>query len=181
MVNLVNGYHGTHKDVVEVVLNEGAGAMRLSANEGDWLGDGIYFWQDGPNRAQEWAKGHHADAPAVLHAQIELSNCFDLVDLAGNDNIWLGQLKRAYEAIEALYTGLNRPMPTQSDGNHKLDRAVINQAVTSIVNDGTAVWSTRGAFREGIPVYPGSAIYHLSHIQIAVRDAQCIMKVQRAS
>jgi hypothetical protein len=32
----------------------------------------------------------------------------------------------------------------------------------------------RGVFVEGDPVYPGSEIYHKTHVQIAVRNQACI-------
>ena len=44
----VYGFHGTSIDAAEVILREG---FRPSRNAYDWLGDGIYFFQDAPLRA----------------------------------------------------------------------------------------------------------------------------------
>jgi hypothetical protein len=40
--------------------------------------------------------------------------------------------------------------------------------------EGILFQTVRGAFEEGRPLFPGSAIRTQSHIQIAVRDVQCI-------
>src|SRR5439155_1194366 len=50
----------------------------------DWLGHGIYFWEDSYLRALRWAeeeskKSHRKiDLPAVIGATIELGNCLNL-------------------------------------------------------------------------------------------------------
>jgi hypothetical protein len=49
----VDGYHGTSRNAAEMIVSEG---WKLSQNEYDWLGDGVYFWQDAPHRALEWAQ-----------------------------------------------------------------------------------------------------------------------------
>ena len=46
----VYGYHGTTKDVALEIKRNG---FRASENAYDWLGDGVYFWQDAPSRAWE--------------------------------------------------------------------------------------------------------------------------------
>jgi hypothetical protein len=39
--------------------------------------------------------------------------------------------------------------------------------------------TVRGSFAEGAPIYPGSKILQKAHIQIAVRDAACILQASR--
>ena len=46
----VLGYHGCDREVAEQVLS-GQSDLRLSENSYDWLGSGIYFWVDSPQRA----------------------------------------------------------------------------------------------------------------------------------
>jgi hypothetical protein len=48
------GYHGCDAIVVEKVL-AGKARLNVSTNAYDWLGQGIYFWEHGPQRAYEWA------------------------------------------------------------------------------------------------------------------------------
>ncbi len=52
--SFVLGYHGRDRDTGERLLaNE---PFRLSENNYDWLGSGVYFWETNPDRALEWAK-----------------------------------------------------------------------------------------------------------------------------
>ena len=47
-------FHGCDKDVAEAVLS-GQATLQPSENDYDWLGNGIYFWVDSPERALSWA------------------------------------------------------------------------------------------------------------------------------
>ena len=46
--------------------------MLSSDNDYDWLGNGIYFWEEAPARAYEWAKWKFEDDAAVIGAKIRL-------------------------------------------------------------------------------------------------------------
>ena len=67
----VIAYHGCDAAVAAKVV---AGRLQLkpSANPYDWLGNGIYFWEHGPQRAYEWAieqarlSGRKVTEPAVF-------------------------------------------------------------------------------------------------------------------
>lgn len=48
--NLVIGFHGCDKSIVEKVLN-GEEELIKSQNDYDWLGSGIYFWENNEARA----------------------------------------------------------------------------------------------------------------------------------
>jgi hypothetical protein len=72
------GYHGTSKERATAILTEG---FRASDNDYDWLGTGIYFFQDAPLRARQWATQQHPQAPAVICSRIHLDNCIDLFDI----------------------------------------------------------------------------------------------------
>jgi hypothetical protein len=51
----VIAYHGCDESVVTGVLLHGQ-RVTASANDYDWLGRGVYFWEHGPRRALEWAQ-----------------------------------------------------------------------------------------------------------------------------
>lgn len=53
--SFVLGYHGCDRSVSEKTL-EGKTKLTKSNEDYDWLGSGIYFWEDDPKRALEWAK-----------------------------------------------------------------------------------------------------------------------------
>jgi hypothetical protein len=162
----VIGYHGTSESAAASVLLDG---FQFSRNDYDWLGDGVYFFQDAPLRAWEWARQQHGDAAAVIRSMVRLEDCLDLVDIA-----WNAYLKEAYLAIVDAARRTGTPLPRQTIGAHRLDRAVVNYAVGFLAERGIVVRTVRGAFAEGNPVFPGSAILNRSHIQIAIRDQSLI-------
>ena len=158
---LATGYHGTHVDYVDSILAQG---LRYSTNEWDWLGDGVYFFQDSPLRALEWAEEHHGKSNAiVLRATIRLESCVDLLDIA-----WWPTLRLTHSQFVEREKAL--PKQTATSGAHRLDRAVLNYMVTVLGESGQAVRCLRAAFVEGERLFPASALYSRSHVQIAVRD-----------
>ena len=167
---IVVGYHGTSIRSAEAVMRSG---FRLSQNAYDWLGDGVYFFQDAPNRAWEWANNRHPGEPSVIGAELELVDCMDLLDTA-----WSSVLADAYNAYIGLLKETGQPPPEQSVGAHRLDREVINYAIGVLTQNGVEISCVRNAFSEGRPVYPGSALYDRTHVQISVRDvSKCVRRV----
>ena len=82
---VVTGYHGTSVEAAERILTEG---FKPSQNQWEWLGHGVYFWQDAPLRAyewgREWLKRRGYDGPvAVVAAEILLVDFMDLLDQQG--------------------------------------------------------------------------------------------------
>lgn len=75
---LVIGYHGTSRDVAERVLLGKEKHLRASTNSYDWLGEGIYCWENDYERALSWAEKHGGDHPAVLGILFQPGNCLDL-------------------------------------------------------------------------------------------------------
>jgi hypothetical protein len=163
----VIGYHGTSRQAALVVLRDG---FRISRNEYDWLGDGVYFFQDAPNRAREWAAQRFGDEGVVIRSVIRLDDCLDLLDIKAH-----ALLYEAYVAFVQISQQFGIPLPKQTTGAHRLDRAVVNYAVDFLAQRrGNAARAVRGVFGEGNPVFPGSAILDRARVQIAVRDASLI-------
>lgn len=51
---LIPGFHGTDESIVNDVLNS-KGDLKKRDNLYDWLGHGIYFWDNSPSRAMDLA------------------------------------------------------------------------------------------------------------------------------
>lgn len=180
----VFAFHGCDRRIRDAVL---LGKMKLlaSLNTYDWLGTGIYFWEHGPRRALEWAtqqskrKGTKIKEPAVLGAVIQLSNCFDLLDVRFTEFL--------SDSAEELSRGLaaqGKLLPVnQSVGKNDFDWLrrdrdcfVINNALPTIEQRiGIAFDSVRGVFQEGAAAFDGAGIKLKSHIQVAVRDPRAII------
>lgn len=81
---VVFGYHGCDESVVQMVLD--GGILRPSTNAWDWLGHGIYFWEESAARALRWAEemsrlpGSPVRVPAVVGTIIDLGNCLNVAD-----------------------------------------------------------------------------------------------------
>ena len=80
------GYHGCDKDLAEDVLS-GKISLNISKNQYDWLGSGIYFWENNPHRAYQWAQEHvgkttaNIKNPYAVGAIIDPGYCLDLTEL----------------------------------------------------------------------------------------------------
>lgn len=174
----VFGYHGCDRAVGEAVLL-GKDTLRFSKNEYDWLGSGIYFFENAPLRALEWAracaenpkltKGRITD-PFVLGAIIDLGHCLNLTDMAQMEI-----LRTAYELVKESFERTGQPLPENTEGNRKLDCLVINAIMNLNQLRKYGDFDTvRGAFIEGKIVYPGAQISDKTHIQVCVRNPDSI-------
>ncbi len=165
------GYHGTSSVAAGRILVEG---FNQSRNTYDWLGTGTYFFQDAPVRAWEWASERYPDNPAVLRASIDLGDCMDLLD-----QTWKRALGGAYDGYLSFIARTGTQLPRQSAGAHNRDAAVIDYFVSVLADAGITIRSVRAAFREGEPIFEGSAISTGDHVQIAVRDHAAIATIVR--
>jgi hypothetical protein len=164
----VYGYHGTSHKNAESILRNG---FRSSNSGGDWLGPGVYFWQDAPERAQSWAKKHHPENPVVIRSSIifEESKNMDLLD-----TFWFPILVKQHKAFLSSFLELDIPIQDKDitkSNLHKLDHEFLNYISCAINEEKPGrVAVIRAAFTEGEPIFDSSAIYDLSHVQIAVKD-----------
>ena len=145
----------------------------------DWLGSGIYFWEQSPRRALEWAQScvdnpkmtnGQIKEPFVLGAIIHLGLCLNLTDVSN-----MQTLQAAYTFFEDLCRKKKQPLPKNTKQLRELDCRVINLAaeLSKLRNYGNFD-TVRGAFIEGRPIYPGAKIYNHTHIQVCVRNPDCI-------
>jgi hypothetical protein len=123
---MIIGYHGCDAGVVAKVLS-GEEPLAPSEKDYDWLGRGIYFWEQGPQRAYDWAKEEanrlpeKIKTPAVLGAYINLGQCFDLLDTFNTEI-----LKASYLEFCRFLSENGKPLPQNKGVIRNLDCAVIN-------------------------------------------------------
>jgi hypothetical protein len=169
----VVGYHGCSRETAERIL---AGEPLIpSTRSYDWLGIGVYFWEYGPYRAREWARQKFGRDAAVIEATIRLRKCLNLLDSEHLDG-----LQTAYENLrdQAALTGFRLPV-NLDDGRYYLDREIIESYCRLQLEQGRSAFQTiRGCYPEGLPVFPGSKILSLAHVQVAVRDASCLVRLR---
>jgi hypothetical protein len=165
-------YHGCHVEVAQRILS--GEPFIHSKNKYDWLGEGVYFWEDAPHRAWEWADRNCGVHAAVLKAEIRLGLCLNLLDTR-----YFEGLQRAYDLIVERNQRAGRKMPRNTDDKrHYLDKVVIDEFCEAWERHGVIYQTVRGCFPEGAPIYEGSKILRETHVQIAVRDIVCISSIE---
>lgn len=110
---IVLGYHGCDREVGESIL-AGNTNLKPSKNKHDWLGHGIYFWENNPKRAWDWAKfmstspafEGRVKEPFAIGAAIDLGNCLDLTESES-----LGLVKTSYNELAFMSEIFKVPLP----------------------------------------------------------------------
>jgi hypothetical protein len=186
-------FHGCDESVRDRLLNH-PDEIVFSKEKYDWLGHGMYFWENNYERALQWAedkrKWGKVKLPAVIGATIFLGYCCDFLDSA-----YLRMLKNYFDLMNVSWSMLGRtPLQNRNAPYDKyrdkilrdLDCAVIEfmheeirlQSEADILNKGFSknkiFDSVRGVFTEGGPVFEGAGILEKSHIQICIRNPNCI-------
>lgn len=183
----VIGYHGCDRDFGEKLLRREE-IFTLGTEEYHWLGAGVYFWEDDPIRALEWAQAKQARGrcaePFVVGAVIDLGRCLDF-----HTREHLQMLRETYDAFVQERTELGLALPKNKKAKHDqrdvkvlryLDHAVIETLHRVTEKGGLPPFDTvRGTFSEGEGVFPGSGILELTHSQVAVRSLDCVKGVFR--
>lgn len=172
---IVLGFHGCEKSVRDRILNTPTEHLKPSLNDYDWLGHGIYFWLNDPVRALEWAENSNKKEPAVIGAVIDLRHCLNLCE-----RYPITQLQRAYERLTEELSKQNLQLASNKlpdDGGYTLlryrDCAVIERLHKACIKN-TGYDTVYGYFQEGKDAYPGAGIKEKTHIQICVRNTDCI-------
>jgi len=180
---LILGFHGCDKSISSKVLI-GEESLKSSKNEYDWLGHGIYFWENSDSRALEFAqsqkenpkKGKYPiDNPSVLGAVINLGYCIDLLDYSN-----LKLLKSAYEILKTSHNSSNFPINKRNGKNRDLVLRNLDCAVIEMLHEIMRVEkkpdfdSVRGVFFEGEELYPDAGFKEKDHIQICIINPNCI-------
>jgi len=92
---------------------------------------------------------------------------------------YTGLLMQSYNAVEASYRKKDVTLPQNQGRELKLrmlDCLVINNLAATMSEQ---IQTVRGAFEEGDEAFPGAALKRETHIQIAVRERQCILGIFR--
>jgi hypothetical protein len=183
--NLTLGFHGCDKSLRDQII-VGKKIQYKSNNNWDWLGHGMYFWEYIPLRAYEYAllmrdNPHRSrskiETPSVLGAIIDLGQCLDLLDSS-----FLKMAKQAYEELKKSVesAGFDMPMniPIENETDiliRNLDCAVI-ETIHKIHKEGKKepFDSVRSVFFEGSCLYDNAGFKEKNHIQICVRNPNCI-------
>jgi len=191
--NLIFGFHGCDESVRDRLLNQ-PDEIVISKEKYDWLGHGMYFWENNYQRALQWAedkkKRGRIDKPAVIGAILFLGHCCDFLD-----STYIDLLKKHFNKMVTTFSEVGQNLPENRSLPHdpfkdkvfrELDCAVIEfmhgkiflEVEADVKIKGFSRYkvfdSTRNVFTEGGPVFAGAGILEKSHIQICIRNPNCI-------
>lgn len=103
------GFHACDAAVYESAINNRE-CLQPSVNDYDWLGHGIYFWENSLTRAQSYGeeikRRGRISSVAVIGAVIDLGRCLNFVDPE-----YLELLPTAFEFLKADCDNAGIPLP----------------------------------------------------------------------
>lgn len=183
--SFVYGFHGLDEGIAHDILLQKKD-FESSQNDYDWLGKGVYFWENNIERARQYAvetsqrKDSTVKSPFVLGAVLDLGNCLDLLDQK-----YLDFLKSAYELMVEDFADQSIPIPENTGfgtddfdfKKRQLDCAVIRYAHSISKEKGIEFDTVRSVFWEGEALYDNAGFRRYNHVQIAVLNADCIKGV----
>jgi hypothetical protein len=178
----VIGFHGTKLSIAQKIVM-GTKGFGPSENDGDWLGNGVYFWEYAPQQAFVWArdrkrKKRWTEEIAVVGSMIRLGNCFDLLD---PENV--KDLDTFHRRYAKLQVDMGEKLPKNVRSRKTLNCSVFNFAYATIdANESrTKIDTCRAVFvpsdRESDDkrLWKASGINRRAHVQICVRNLECIL------
>ncbi|MCL1916812.1 MAG: hypothetical protein FWG14_00620 [Peptococcaceae bacterium] len=183
--SFVLGFHGCDEETKKDVLYNKK-MLSPSRNPYDWLGGGIYFWENSPARAMSFARlsfenpGKYTtrpiNNPAVLGAVIDLGRCLNLLD-----SYYAQIMREAYDFFKNTTLSSGEEMPKNEGEAPALRRCFLDCAVIETLhsleeNRGvkSAYDTVRAAYIEQPQLYEGSGFYENTHIQLCIRNENCI-------
>ncbi|HMG83625.1 MAG TPA: hypothetical protein VK559_11365 [Ferruginibacter sp.] len=182
---LTIAFHGCDEQVRDDVVSHKS-MLTFKKNPYDWLGNGMYFWENNQQRALDFATELHLSprrnspvvkVPSVIGAVIDLGFCLDLMD-----GEYIKLIQESHGTLLDSFKTLDIKMPVNRDAKgsqdllmRDLDCAVIeNLHLQRKKNKLNPFDSARGLFVEGGQVYEGAGFHKKNHIQICIRNPNCI-------
>lgn len=187
------GFHGCDLSVRDNLVTN-PDKVNKSQEKFDWLGNGFYIWENNYARAYKWAenkqKSGRIQTPSVVGIVYQLDYCLDFTD-----SEFIELLPVYYELMKSDLSVANKKIPENKDlpkdKSHdlifrELDCAVIEymhqkiseQIKLDIEKKGFSGYkhfdSARGIFTEGGPIFEGAGIQSKNHIQVCIRNLNCI-------
>lgn len=187
------GFHGCDESVRNELVTK-PDVVKKSQEVFDWLGNGFYVWENNYERAYKWALDKKArgtlETPSVVGVVYQLDYCLDFTD-----SEFIDILSSYYDLMKEDLHFAGKELPQNKDLPkdkyhdlilRELDCAVIeylHQKIDEEINTGISTKgfselkhfdTVRGIFTEGGPAFDGAGIQTKNHIQICIRNLNCI-------
>lgn len=187
------GFHGCDESVRDRLVQY-PNILKKSEENFDWLGHGFYIWENNYDRALKWAKDKKKrgtlERPSVLGVVFQLDLCLDLTDSA-----YIDILATYYSLMKDDFGDIGKELPKNKDlpkdqyhdlvlreldcavieyTHQRIDEKIKEDITSKGFSDLKRFDSARGIFTEGGPAFEGAGIQSKNHIQICIRNLNCI-------
>ena len=187
------GFHGCDQSVRDLLIVN-PDKVKKSQEKHDWLGNGFYVWENNFSRAYQWAVDKQErgtlEIPSVVGVVYLLDYCLDFTD-----NEYIELLVEYYNLMKVDLSIAGKEIPKNKDLPkdkfhdliiRELDCAVIeylhhkieDHIHQDLSNNGFSKFrhfdTVRGVFTEGGPAFEGAGIQKKNHIQVCIRNLNCI-------
>ncbi len=191
--NLTIGFHGCDEIIRNELVNN-PNTVKKSQESYDWLGNGFYVWENNYDRALLWAKNKQKRGtlkkPSVVGVVYLLDYCLDFTD-----SEYIQVLSEYYALLkeDLMVSGKSLPQNKNlpKDQYHdlvlrelgcavieylhqKIDEKIQNDKMKKGFSEINPFDTVRGIFTEGGPAYEGAGIQTKNHIQVCIRNLNCI-------
>lgn len=191
--NLMIGFHGCDEAIRQALIYK-PNIVNKSQEIYDWLGHGFYVWENNYERALKWAEDKQSrgkiKTASVVGVIYQLDYCLDFTD-----SQYTQLLSEYYELMNDAFLFAGKEIPENKNvpkDEHRdkvireLDCAVIeylHQKIEEEIVKNVALEkfselkqfdTVRGVFTEGGPAFDGAGVQLKNHIQICIRNLNCI-------
>ena len=175
-MSIVDVYHvGAQEDIL-ATLQHGSG-LKWSTEADDWLGHGIYFWED-PSWAEwwyveRWVERSDTRSGSILAAKIETGLLLDL----GNRNDSKTFQEEANLALLSIQRWGRPPQNDPANLGFSLDCAVANSVQTAL--QGSGKYGMRMPFFLGPSITKDGNFYANQHLQICLWNVEILQDARQ--
>ena len=158
----VKAYHaGDNKEIENLIA--GQPYMTTSYHSNNWLGEGLYFWENNPSKAEKWqldkAKG------AILQCDIDTQNLLNLLEDTGHSDSFFKKAKTLSQKYDSKY------LNDREKQKFLLDCKIFNEYKKEFRDQFSGI---RMAFYLGESISKDGNIFTGQHIQICLWDFTAI-------
>lgn len=175
-MSIVNVYHVGSQENILATIRHGSG-LKWSMEANDWLGNGIYFWED-PSWAEwwyakRWIERGDRGPGSILEAKIETELLLDL----GNRNDSETFREEAQLAMSTIQKRRSAPKNDPEKLGFCLDCEVANTVQVAL--QGAGKYGLRMPFFLGPSITNGGNFYAGQHLQICLWNAEILQDARQ--
>ena len=182
---VITGYHASPAWLLELVAD--AGVRQLwSTRPREWFGFGVYFFAYSKAHAERWVQiGYQlnwwdGNPPGILKSDIETRNCLWLEEPS-----CVAEIEQAAIDLKAMCGVAGDDLPKNERRRYgvpverRLDCAIFELLHFTRMRRGLPAYDTVvGYCASGRPLIPGTTIRLENHVQICVRNHECIKNTE---